>query len=126
MKIYESAEMYLETLLILSKEKNNIRMVDVAEKMNFSKPSVSVFLKELKNNGYIYSNENGFLFLTDSGRSIAEKIYDRHQSITSFLVKIGVDYKIAATDACKMEHHISEETYECIKKFLNNNQISKY
>ncbi len=126
MKIYESAEMYLETLLILSKEKNNIRMVDVAEKMNFSKPSVSVFLKELKNNGYIYSNENGFLFLTDSGRSIAEKIYDRHQSITSFLVKIGVDYKIASTDACKMEHHISDETYECIKKFLNNNQISKY
>lgn len=120
MKIHESAEMYLETLLILSKQKSNIRMVDVAEKMNFSKPSVSVFLKELKNNGYIYSDENGFLHLTDSGRLIAEKIYDRHQLITKFLIKLGVNPTNAAADACKMEHHISEETYECIKTFLIN------
>lgn len=115
MKIHESAEMYLETILVLLQSGNEVRMIDVANKMNFSKPSVSVFLKELRNNGYITTDDNGFISLTPSGRTIAERIYERHRAITSFLVAIGVDEETATADACKMEHDISDTTFECMK-----------
>ncbi len=115
MKIYESAEMYLETILVLSKESSSVRMIDVANAMNFSKPSVSVFLKELRENGYIKNDENGHISLTDSGRLIAERIYERHQLITKFLTALGVSPEVAAHDACKMEHDISDETFTCMK-----------
>ncbi len=120
MVIKESAEMYLETILVLSKEKGSVRMVDVALRMQFSKPSVSVFLKELRTNGYITVDEDGAISLTEKGMAIAERIYDRHTLLTKLLVAIGVDEEIAAADACKMEHDISDETYRCLKIHYGN------
>lgn len=122
MKIHESAEMYLETILILTNKSKEVRMIDVANEMNYSKPSVSVFLKDLRENGYLESDKNGFLSLTESGRAIAERIYDRHQSITKFLVALGVDEETAAADACKMEHDISDKTYEAMKEHYNKHR----
>lgn len=115
MKIQESAEMYLETILVLLKRKGSARMVDVAGELGYAKPSVSVFLKGLRTDGYITTDENGILGLTDSGREIAERIYERHRFITKFLVAIGVNEETAAADACKMEHIISDETYAHMK-----------
>lgn len=120
MIIKESAEMYLETILVLSQQTPTVRMVDIANKMNFSKPSVSVFLKDLRNNGYVSSDDNGVISLTEKGRAIAERIYDRHRLLTKLLVAIGVDEETASSDACKMEHHISDKTYDCLKKHYDN------
>ena len=114
MAIQESGEMYLETILVLSKTHPTVRAIDVGEEMGFSKPSVSRALGILKADGYVVSDANGYLTLTDSG--IAEKIYERHTLLSQFLVNLGVDPEVAAEDACKIEHHISDQSFEAIKR----------
>lgn len=115
MQLKESGEMYLETILILSEKLSVVRSLDVAEYMGFSKPSVSRAVNILKRNDYLHIDSNGYLTLTESGYKVASKIYDRHQVLTKILISLGVDDKIAVEDACKMEHDISDETFECIK-----------
>lgn len=116
MAIQESGEMYLETILVLSKQNPTVRAVDVGEEMGFSKPSVSRALSILKGDGYVISDANGYLTLTDAGLEIAEKIYERHTLLSQFLINLGVDPDVAAEDACKMEHHISDQSFEAIKR----------
>ncbi|MDO4748787.1 MAG: metal-dependent transcriptional regulator [Eubacteriales bacterium] len=116
MSIQESGEMYLESILVLSKENPNIRAIDISEYMGFSKPSVSRALGLLKSGGFVTVTEHGFLSLTNEGRAVAEKIYERHTEITNFLTLIGVDKETASQDACKMEHVISDASFEAIKK----------
>lgn len=116
MFLQESGEMYLETIYVLSKKNANVRSLDVAEYMGFSKPSVSRAVSLLKKGEYITVDEAGYLKLTEIGQMIAEKIFERHTLLTSFLEKIGVDSATASQDACKMEHHISEETFTAIKR----------
>lgn len=116
MSIQESGEMYLESILVLSKKKPSVRAIDVSEYMGFSKPSVSRALGLLKNGGFVTVNEAGFLTLTNEGRAIAEKIYERHTELTSYLTLIGVDAEIASQDACRIEHVISDESFQAIKK----------
>lgn len=120
MHLQESGEMYLETIYILSKKQTSVRSIDVGEYMGYSKPSVSRAVSILKNGGYVTANENGYLFLTDTGLEIAQKIYERHTIITDFLVSLGVDENIAAEDACKMEHDISDISFEALKDFILN------
>ncbi len=115
----ESGEMYLETIYVLSKKIPNVRSLDVAEYMGFSKPSVSRAVSLLKKGEYLICDQKGYLQLTDLGLKIAEKIFERHTILTNFLEKIGVDGETASRDACKMEHHISEETFNAIKKFTS-------
>ncbi len=115
MHLQESGEMYLETILVLSDKEKFVRSLDVAEYMGFSKPSVSRAVGLLKSGGYITVDKDGFLYLTDAGREIAEKIYERHTLLTAFLTKLGVDKDVAANDACKMEHDISDESFAAIK-----------
>ncbi|MBE6792865.1 MAG: metal-dependent transcriptional regulator [Ruminococcaceae bacterium] len=115
MHIQESGEMYLETILLLSKERAQVRAIDVGEYMGFSKPSVSRAIGLLKNGGYVTADENGSLSLTEEGIEIAEKIYERHQLLSRFLMKLGVDAETASNDACKMEHVISDVSFEAIK-----------
>lgn len=117
MNLLESGEMYLETILILSKQKASVRSIDVVEYMNFSKPSVSRAVSHLKADGYLTVDDGGFLTLTDAGREVAEKIYERHRMLTGFLMKLGVSESAASADACKIEHDISDETFEAIKTF---------
>ena len=118
MHLQESGEMYLETILVLSKEKRVVRSVDVAEHMGFSKPSVSRAVSLLKQGEYLTMDKDGFLWLTDVGREVAEKIYERHQVLTALLKQVGVSDKVAEEDACRVEHDISDETFEAIKKHL--------
>ena len=108
--------MYLESILRLSKEKALVRAIDVGEYMGYSKPSVSRAVGILRQGGYIHVAEDGGITLTESGQAVAEKIYERHRLLTSFLVKLGVDEKTAAEDACKMEHVISDASMEAIKR----------
>lgn len=114
----ESGEMYLESILILSKKGQPVRSLDVAEYMGFSKPSVSRAVGLLKKEGYLISDEQGYLVLTDAGTTIANKIYERHTVLSKALVMLGVDEKTASEDACKIEHHISDESFEAIKKHV--------
>lgn len=118
MAIHESGEDYLEAILVIKKRNGNVRSIDVAHELSFSKPSVSVAMKNLKANHYITIDENGFINLTETGFEIANKIYERHTFLTSWLTSIGVDPDIAAEDACKMEHAISTESFSAIKKFI--------
>lgn len=118
MHLQESGEMYLEAILILSNEMNAVRSLDVAEYRNYSKPSVSRAVKLLRDGGYITVDENGYLHLTQVGREVAEKIYDRHRVLTQFLTSLGVDEETASSDACRMEHVISDTTLEAIKNHL--------
>ncbi len=111
----ESGEMYLETVYVLSKN-GVVRSLDVAEYMGFSKPSVSRAVGLLKQGGYLRMDKDGYLTLTDSGLDVAKKIYERHTLLTDFLVRLGVDRQTAAEDACKMEHDISDESFEAIKR----------
>ena len=120
--MHESGEMYLETILILGQRKNLVRAVDVATEMQLSKPSVSRALVKLKNDACIIVDENGHIAFTEKGRAIAEKIYERHQVLTEILMAIGVDREIAAKDACKMEHDLSDETFDAMKKHLKKRQ----
>lgn len=116
MHLLESGEMYLETILVLSKKKPAVRSIDVGEYMGYSKPSVSRAVGLLKDGGYVIADPDGHLTLTDAGREIAEKIYERHTVLTAFLVRLGVDPETAAEDACKMEHDISDTSFQAIKK----------
>lgn len=118
MKINESAENYLETILVLGKSLPVVRSVDIANELGFKKSSVSVAMKNLRENGYITVSDSGFITLTDSGREIAEMIYERHTLLSSWLERLGVDPEIAAQDACKMEHVISKESFEAIKQHI--------
>ncbi len=115
MHIQESGEMYLETIYLLSKSKASVRAVDVSEHMGFSKPSVSRAVGLLRDAELLNVDASGALVLTDTGIELAKKIYERHTILTSFLIGIGVNEKTAADDACKIEHHISDETFEAIK-----------
>ena len=118
MVIRESAEDYLETILVLKNRLGNVRSIDIAHELSFSKPSVSVAMKNLKANNYITVDENGYINLTETGQEIADKIYERHTFLTNWLTSIGVDPEVAAEDACKMEHAISSESFTAIKKFI--------
>ena len=120
--MYESGEMYLETILILGQRKNLVRAVDVAAEMRLSKPSVSRALVKLKVDACIIVDENGHIAFTEKGRAIAEKIYERHQVLTEILMAIGVDHAHAVQDACKMEHDISDKTIAAIKQHLKANR----
>lgn len=111
MKIHESAEDYLEQILMLREQKGSVRSIDIAVAMGFSKPSVSIAMKNLRENGYISVDADGFITLEEPGLEIARRIYDRHRKLTAFFVALGVDPDIAAHDACKIEHDLSEETY---------------
>ena len=117
-KAEESLEDYLETILILSKRFSAVRSIDVATELNFSKPSVSVAVKNMKNRGYITVSADGYLQLTDEGKKMAERVDERHTLLTDWLIHLGVDPKIAASDACKMEHDITPESYEAMKKCI--------
>ncbi len=116
MNIQESGEMYLETIYVLSQKSDKVRAIDVGEYMGFSKPSVSRALGLLKNGGYVVTDGNGYLSLTNEGREVAEKIYERHEILTKFLTGLGIDEETASHDACKIEHVISDESFEAIKK----------
>ena len=116
MKIQESAENYLETILILNRRNGYARAIDIAAELEFSKPSVSIAMKNLRENGYITVNSAGHISLTEKGAEIAERIYERHTFLSSWLVELGVDPAVAAEDACKIEHDIREETFQCLKR----------
>ena len=116
MHLQESGEMYLETIYVLSQESQSVRAIDVGEYMGYSKPSVSRAVGILKKAGYVITDENGFLVLTESGLEVARKTYERHKILTEYFVKIGIDEQTASEDACKIEHVISDKTFEAIKK----------
>lgn len=118
MRLQESGEMYLETIFVLSQTMDVVRSIDVVEHMGYSKPSVSRAVNLLKKNGYLEIEDNGALHLTDSGREVGEKIYARHKTLTALLMKLGVDRETASEDACKMEHTISDTTFEAIWRHL--------
>jgi len=116
MTVTESTENYLETILILSKHKPVVRSVDISEELGFKKSSVSVAMKNLREKKYITVTKEGFIYLTDAGQEIAEMIYERHELLSNWLIKLGVDKNIATEDACRIEHVISKESFEAIKK----------
>ena len=118
MALYESAEMYFETIYQLSQERSTVRSVDVAESMGYSKPSVSRAVGLLKKGGYLLMEKDGALTLTESGLETAKKVYERHTILTSLLTRLGVRPEIAAEDACKIEHVLSDETFEAIKRHM--------
>ncbi len=118
MKIYASAENYLEAILILGKKEEHVRSIDIARHLGFSKPSVSVAMKQLKENGYIDIADGGKITLTQSGSEIASQMYERHTLLTNLLVSLGVDEKTAILDACRIEHDISEKSFDMIKKHV--------
>ena len=118
MQLLESGEMYLETILILTIRDQSVRSIDVAKYMNFSKPSVSRAMGKLKEQGYIVIDPEGYITLTKAGREIAEKIYERHTVLSALLKRLGVSEETAAEDACKIEHDISDETFEAIKRHI--------
>ena len=122
MRLQESGEMYLETIYMLSKQMNIVRSIDVVEHMGYSKPSVSRAVNLLKQGGYLTVEDNGNLRLTDSGRQIGEKIYERHKVLTRMLTMLGVDEKTAAEDACKMEHAISDASFEAIRRHMEEKE----
>lgn len=117
MSVHESGEMYLEAILVLSVEKGSVRSVDVSEYLGYSKPSVSRAMGILKKEAYISMDKDGIITLTEAGRQIAEKIYERHTLLTKLLMKIGVDEETASADACKLEHDISDKSFDAIKRF---------
>lgn len=119
MNIHESAENYLETILILSKTLPVVRSVDIANELGFKKSSVSVAMKNLRENGCITVTDAGFIYLTESGKEIASKIYERHQFFSEWLIRLGVDEKTATEDACKMEHYMSAASFAAMKKYVN-------
>ncbi len=122
MKIQESAENYLEAILILHQQNGQVRSIDIVNHLEFSKPSVSVAMKNLRENGYIEMDASGYITLTDEGRTIAETMYERHTFLSRWLMELGVDEKTAAEDACRMEHTMSSQSFEAIKHFINQNR----
>ena len=123
-KIQESAENYLETILVLKERNGTVRSVDIAAEMGFSKPSVSVAMRNLREQECITMGDDGLISLTDKGRSIAESVYERHTLFTQCLVSLGVDQTIAAQDACRIEHVLSKETFEAIKRHVESGMSS--
>ena len=122
MKIQESAENYLETILVLKKKNGVVRSIDIANDLGVSKPSVSVAMKNLREKNHITVTKEGFIYLTDTGRQIAEMIYERHELISGWLIQLGVDPETAVSDACRMEHVISPESFSAIKKHVLENR----
>ena len=120
MHLQESGEMYLETILVLKQKKGAVRSIDVANEMGYSKPSISRAMSHLREGGYVIMDTDGYLSLTDAGMEVASKIYDRHKVLTKMLVTFGVDEKTAAEDACRMEHVISDTSFDIIKERLNS------
>lgn len=118
MKIQESAENYLETILMLSQVKPHVRSIDIANELEFSKPSVSVAMKNLRENGYILVDGSGHITLTEAGRTIAETMYERHTLLSNWLMYLGVDQKTAVEDACRMEHVLSATSFDAIKQHI--------
>lgn len=118
LNIHESAEDYLERILMLSKKMSKVRSIDIAVDMNYSKPSISRAIKNLKENGYIDVDANGNITLTEKGLEIANRIFERHTILTKIFVALGVSQETAASDACKVEHDLSQETFDALKKYL--------
>lgn len=119
MVIHESAEDYLETILMLSKKLPVVRSIDIANEMGYKKSSVSIAMKNLREAEHIRVTKEGYIYLTDFGKEIAEMIYERHQILSSWLIKLGVDKKVAEEDACRIEHDISKESFNAIKKAIS-------
>ncbi|MBD5152791.1 MAG: metal-dependent transcriptional regulator [Oscillibacter sp.] len=118
MHVYESAEDYLEAILVIGQRRSVVRSIDIANELNFSKPSVSVAMKKLRESGHIEMDKDGFIHLLPSGREIAERIYERHRTLTDFFVYLGVSEDVASVDACKVEHDLSAETFAKIKEHV--------
>ena len=121
MRIKESAENYLEAILAIGKEKGFVRSIDVANELGVSKPSVSVAMKNFRNDGYINVDDDGYISLTEKGKQVAERVYERHQLIAKVLMHLGVDKETAFEDSCKIEHDLSDKSFQKIKEFFNNN-----
>lgn len=122
MNIHESGEDYLEMILMLNRQLGTVRSVDVARELAVTKPSVSIALKKLREQQYLTVNENGMISLTETGAAVANRIYERHLLITQMLMNLGVSRELAQKDACKIEHDISDETFTCIKRHLEDHQ----
>lgn len=122
MQIKESAENYLETILILSKRMGDVRSIDIVNELSYSKPSVSIAMKNLRENGFVAVDKDGYITLTENGRRIAETMYERHTVISSWLMYLGVSEKVALEDACRIEHVISAESFDAIKKHVYENK----
>ncbi|MDE5777830.1 MAG: metal-dependent transcriptional regulator [Lachnospiraceae bacterium] len=120
MPLKESGEMYLESIYVLCKSKSSVRSIDIAEFMNYSKPSVSRGVGILKENGYIVVDKNGYITLTEEGTSLAQKIYERHTILTKILISLGVDEKTAEDDACRIEHVISDKSFNAVKEYYSS------
>ena len=120
MVIHQSGEDYLEVILVLRERLGMVRSIDIVNEMQFKKPSVSVAMKKLRENGYIETDADGYITLTPQGREVAERVYEGHQVLCSVLTALGVDEETAASDACKIEHVISDQTFACLKAFLQN------
>ena len=118
MQIHESAEDYLEQILMLREKKGVVRSIDIANSMGYSKPSISIAMKHLRENGYVVMNEDNYISLTEKGSEIANRIYNRHRTLTRLLVKLGVPEDLAEKDACKVEHDLSPESYDALKQHL--------
>lgn len=125
MQIHESAENYLETIYMLYRTKGMVRSIDIVNALHFSKPSVSVAMKNFRENGYILMDSDGYITLTEAGREIAERIYERHEVLTEMLIQIGVSEETAKIDACRIEHHLSEETFERLKEHVEKFRKTK-
>lgn len=122
MVIHQSAEDYLESILILQKRLGQVRSIDIVNELGYSKPSISIAMKKLRESGHVLMAEDGTLTLTESGMAIAERVYDRHTAVTGLLRLLGVSGETADADACKVEHHLSDETFRCICTFLEKNK----
>ncbi len=123
MHLQESGEMYLETIFVLSEKMTEVRSIDVCEYMGFSKPSVSRAIGLLKNGGYVTVDKDGYLTLTEAGLEVAKKMYSRHKLLSDLLISLGVDEDIATADACKIEHHLSDESFAAIKRFVEERNM---
>ena len=119
MALHESAEMYLETIYVLTRQSANVRSIDIAEHMSYSKPSISRAVGLLKQGGYVVVDPDGFITLTDEGLAVAKQIFERHTVVSQLLIRLGVSEQTAAEDACKIEHVISDETFLAVKKYLD-------
>ena len=119
MIIHEAGENYLETIYILGKRIGNVRSIDIVNELGYSKPTISIAMKQFRENGYIDMNAEGYISLTEKGRKIAERMYERHEIIAKILIALGVDEETAYTDSCKIEHDISDKSFECMKKHYN-------
>ncbi len=122
MKILEAGENYLETILVLSKKLSHVRSIDIVNELEYSKPTVSVAMKHLREDGYIEVDADGYITLLPKGLEIAERTYEKHEVVSSFLMSMGVSRETALADACKIEHDISDETFECMKKYYSEHK----